>query len=90
MKYFDDIGIAHKTNEVGDHNVLGIVDRFVQTLKNKIYKYFTKNSDSKWIDKIDKITENYNNTPHSSLEDQTPTMQTNMNPIHEIFTIAGY
>lgn len=71
-KYFDEHGIAHKTNAVGDHNVLGIVDRFVQTIKNKIYKYFTKNSDSKWIDKIDKITENYNNTPHTALENQTP------------------
>lgn len=71
-KYLDELGIVHKTNEVGDHNVLGIVDRFVQTIKNKIYKYFTRNSDSKWIDKIDKIIENYNNTPHTALENQTP------------------
>ena len=71
-KYFDELGIVHKTNEVGDHNVLGVVDRFVQTVKNKLYKYFSHSRNTKWIDKIQKISENYNNTPHTALENMTP------------------
>jgi hypothetical protein len=69
-KYFDELGIVHKTNEVGDHN--GIVDRFVQTVKNKLYKYFSHGGNTKWVDKIQKISDNYNNTPHTALENNTP------------------
>ena len=38
-QYLKDNNIIQKMNEVGDHNVLGIVDRFSQTVKNKIYKF---------------------------------------------------
>lgn len=72
-KYLEQKKIIHKMNEVGDHNVLGIIDRFSQTIKNTIYKHFTDDNNTKWIDKLDKIVENYNNSPHGSLDNMTPT-----------------
>ena len=59
-------------NEVGDHNVLGIIDRFAKTIKEKIYKHFSNNDNTKWVDKLNNIVENYNNTPHATLNNMTP------------------
>ena len=59
-------------NNVGDHNVLGIIDAVSKTLKNIIYKHFTSNNNTKWIDILDKIVDMYNKTPHTSLERRSP------------------
>ena len=53
----------HIMNNVGDHNVLGIID----AVENIIYKHFTSNNNAKWIDIFDKIVDTYNKTPHISL-----------------------
>ena len=37
---------------------------FVRTLKNKIYKYMTSISKNVYIDKLDDIVYEYNNTYH--------------------------
>ena len=37
---------------------------FVRTLKNKIYKYMTSISKNVYIDKLDDIVDEYNNTYH--------------------------
>ncbi len=37
-KYLKENNIFQKLNEVGDHNVLGIIDRFSQTIKRKSIK----------------------------------------------------
>jgi hypothetical protein len=60
-------GIFHKTNDVGDHNVLGIIDRFSQTLKHMIYKHFTQKQTSSWTDILQKYISSYNKAEHSSL-----------------------
>lgn len=78
QEYFKSLNIYHETNEVGYHPALGIIDRFSQTLKHIIYKYFTKNNNVNWIDQIDDILESYNNTPHKSLNNLTPN-ETNNN-----------
>ena len=39
-----------------------IVERFIGTLKNKIYKYMTSISKNVYIDKLDDIVKEYNNT----------------------------
>ena len=44
-----------------------MVERWNRTLKEKLWKYFTAKNTSKWIDVLDKIVEEYNNTPHRSL-----------------------
>ena len=43
-----------------------IAERFIRTLKNKIYKYRTSVSKNVCIDKLDDIVDKYNNTYHSA------------------------
>ena len=59
-------------NVVGDHNALGIVDRFARTLKTIITHYFVHNKTKNWIDKIDNIIETYNDTYHRGLNYKSP------------------
>ena len=40
-----------------------VADRFIRTIKNKIYKYMTSISNM-YIDKLDDIVHKYNNTKH--------------------------
>ena len=40
------------------------VERFIRTLNTKIYKYMTSISDNVYIDKLDDIVNEYNNTYH--------------------------
>ena len=37
-------------------------ERFIRNLENKIYKYMTSVSKTKYIDKLDDIVNEYNNT----------------------------
>ena len=39
-----------------------VAERFIKTLKNKIYKYMTSISKNMYIDKVDDIVNEYNNT----------------------------
>ena len=43
-----------------------VVERFIRTLKSKIYKYMTSISKNVYIDKLDDIVDEYNNTYKSS------------------------
>lgn len=61
---------------VGDSHILGIVNRFHRTLKEKILKYFTANDTTTWIDVIDVIVDNYNNTVNRGIG-MTPTEASN-------------
>ena len=45
-----------------------VPERFIRTLKNKIYKYMTSVSKYFYIDKLDDILNNYNNTSHSTIK----------------------
>ena len=45
-----------------------IAKRFIRTLKNKIYKYMTSVSKLMYIDKLDDIVDEYNNTYHRSIK----------------------
>ena len=45
-----------------------IAERFIRTLKNKIYKYVTSVSKNVYIDKLDDIVKKYNNTYHRSIK----------------------
>ena len=42
--------------------------RFIRTLKNKIYKYMTSISKNVYIDKLDDIVGEYNNTYHRTIK----------------------
>ena len=45
-----------------------VAEKFVRTLKNKIYKYMTSISKEAYIDKLDDIVNIYNNTNHNTIK----------------------
>ena len=45
-----------------------VAERFIRTLKNKIYKYMTTISENVYIDKLDDIINEYNNTYHRTIK----------------------
>ena len=45
-----------------------IAEKFIRTLKNKIYKYMTSIPKNVYIDKLDDIVKKYNNTYHTSIK----------------------
>ena len=61
-------GIAIQFIDVGDHKRLGIVDRFVRTLREKINKYMAMFNTTKYIDVLPKIISNYNSSYHSGIK----------------------
>ena len=44
-----------------------IVERFNRTLKTMMWKYFYSKGTYNWVDVLDELTENYNNTKHGSI-----------------------
>jgi hypothetical protein len=59
--------IYHNTIEPNSPNSNGIVERFNRTLKQMIFKYFTLNNTLKWVDVLDDLIDNYNNSINSSV-----------------------
>ena len=45
-----------------------VAERFIRTIKNKIYKYMTSISKNVYIDKLDDIVHKYNNTKHRTIK----------------------
>ena len=45
-----------------------IAERFIKTLKNKIYRYITSISKNVYIDKLDDIVKEYNNAYHRAIK----------------------
>ena len=45
-----------------------VAERFIRTLKSKIYKYMTSISKNVYIDKLDDIVNEYNNTYHATIK----------------------
>ena len=45
-----------------------VAERFIRKLKNKIYKYMTSISKNVYIDKLDDIINEYNNTYHTTIK----------------------
>ena len=48
-----------------------VPERFVRTLKTKIYKYVTSLSKNVYIDKLDDIVNEYNNAYHRTIKNET-------------------
>ena len=72
QKVLDDHDCIHDTVPIGDHKALAIIDRWARTLKTILTKVFLENGNTKWSDELDTIVDNYNNTPHDTLDDHTP------------------
>ena len=45
-----------------------VAERFMRTLKSKIYKYMTSMSKNVYINKLDDIVDEYNNTHHRTIK----------------------
>ena len=45
-----------------------VAERFIRTIKNKIYKYITSISKNVYIDKLDDIVNEYDNAYHRTIE----------------------
>ena len=45
-----------------------VAEQFIRTLKSKIYKYMTSISKNVYIDKLDDIVDEYNNTYHTTIK----------------------
>jgi len=54
--------------DVKEHHKLGIVDRVIRTLREKINKYFIMHNTMNYIDVLPSIVYNYNNSYHSSIK----------------------
>ena len=58
------IKLYHTENEEKS----SVVERWNETMKNRMWKMFTVNNNTVYIDKIDKLVDDYNNTRHSSVK----------------------
>ncbi len=67
-KLFKDNNIIHYLGQAEDKRTLSIVERFNRTIKNYLRRYFTAYDTYKWIDVIEDIVDNYNNSYHSSIK----------------------
>ena len=57
--------VMYSTHNEGKYVV---AERFVRTLRSKIYKYMTSISKNMYIDKLDDIVDEYNNTYHTTIK----------------------
>ena len=57
--------VMYSTNNEGKSV---IAERFIRTLKSKIYKYMTLISKNVYIDKLDDIVDEYNNAYHTTIK----------------------
>ena len=65
-KWLQDSDIAmHSTHSEGKSVA---AERFIRIIKNKIYKYMTSISKNVYIDKLDDIVNEYNNTYHRTIK----------------------
>ena len=45
-----------------------VIERFNRTIKEKMFKYFSANNTRKFVDVLDLLVDQYNNTIHSSIK----------------------
>jgi len=71
----EDVGIYFTFNETKAN----YAERAIRTLKTVMYRYFTHNQSYKYDDKLQYFVNNYNNRPHSSLNEKAPVEITKRN-----------
>ena len=64
-KWFQDNNIVMYSTKNEGKSV--VAERFIRTLKSKIYKYMTSISNNVYINKLDDIFDEYNNTYHTTI-----------------------
>lgn len=69
-KDFQNLMKEHNINHYSTYSdkKAAIVERFNRTLKEKMWKEFSKRGTYKWIDILDDLTKEYNNTYHNTIK----------------------
>ena len=65
----NDYDIIHDTVPINDHESLGIIDRFARTLKQRLTNLFIGNNSTNWIDHLEDVVKDYNNTKNKGILD---------------------
>ncbi|XP_065680613.1 uncharacterized protein LOC136094546 [Hydra vulgaris] len=65
-KHFKALGVHLYSTENEEKSC--VVERWNRTMKEKMFKYFSVNSTKKYIDVLDEMVDQYNNTKHSSIK----------------------
>ena len=69
-RLFQNLLKEHDVNFFTTHSEqkASVVERFIRTLKNSLYKYFTYKGSYKYIDVLQNFLKAYNQTPHSAIK----------------------
>ena len=65
-KIFLNYGINHYKTPTRTQWKASMAERAIQTIKNRLHKYFVLKGNKSWINVIDQVARNYNKTPHSA------------------------
>ena len=65
-------GILHTYKDPQDRNALAVNDRSIQALKAAMFKEMADQGSARWVDDLDQIVENHNETPHGGIQDAAP------------------
>ena len=60
-------GINHYSVPTKTKMKASLAERAIRTIKGRLQKIFVQNKSRRWIDVIDQVVTNYNNTPHRSI-----------------------
>eukprot|EP00732_Lithocolla_globosa_P000461 Lithocolla_globosa_v1_NODE_138_length_5823_cov_17.507628.p5 type:complete len:117 gc:universal NODE_138_length_5823_cov_17.507628:1354-1004(-) len=59
-------GIDYYTADPGEKNKMAMIERWNRTIREKIEKYLTSRNTNRWVDVLQKLVKNYNNTVHGT------------------------
>ena len=67
QKIFQSFGINHFKLPTRTQWKTSMAERVIQTIKSRLERIFDKRGNRKWLDVLDDIISNYNQTPHRSI-----------------------
>ena len=68
QRNLNDKGITHFTTH--NEKQANFVERFIQTIKSKIFRYMIERNDARYIDILPKLVDSYNKTWHSGIRSE--------------------
>lgn len=68
----DGIGTQHIMYQSQEHNQLGIVDRFIRTLRERIERHMDEDESRRYVSVLPQLLKEYNKSPHTALMGLTP------------------
>ena len=72
QKLISEYDIIHETVPINDHESLGVIDRFARTLKQRLTDLFLGSKSTNWIDHLDEVIEDYNNSKNRGIMNLKP------------------